>query len=96
MLTLFSRYPLGGDAEDLACDDSKGFGLLAIAYFGTIIVVGALILPTMLIGVVAINFEQATAKFENELSDKVSTHHVDRSQDQSHFSRVFCRCVSVQ
>ena len=46
---------------------------LATVYFMVVVVFGAMILPTMLIGVVAIKFESASAKFENERKDQKLT-----------------------
>ena len=66
-------YPLGGTEGSLACTDPKAFGFVGFAYFLVVIIVGALILPTMLIGVVAIKFEQASNKFENERHDQLAT-----------------------
>ena len=66
-------YPLGGTEGALACTNPKAFGFVGFAYFLVVIIVGALILPTMLIGVVAIKFEQASNKFENERHDQLAT-----------------------
>jgi voltage-gated sodium channel len=70
-------YPLTLDG-DFACDHPRAFGYLGVLYFLVVVVVGSLILPTMLIGVVAINFEESSTQFSNELSDrKTSKAHLE-------------------
>jgi hypothetical protein len=43
----------------MACTQSVGLGFGAVAYFVFVVVLGGLILPTVIIGILAISFERA-------------------------------------
>lgn len=66
-------YPVANDAAlpDAACTKPKAFGYVATVYFVAVIIAGAIILPTMLIGVVSINFDKSSQRFENERQDSL-------------------------
>ena len=61
-------YPVSND-PDHQCENPRAFGYIATLFVGLVVVFGALILPTMLIGVVSIKFEQSTHQFETEIKD---------------------------
>ena len=49
-----------------ACDDSKGYGWVAALYLVFVAVLGGLILPTVLIGVISVAFEESTHRIKEE------------------------------
>jgi len=63
-----SGYPL---SPDYPCKNPKAFGYFAAFFVGTVVVFGGMILSTMFIGVITINFERSTQKFSNELADRL-------------------------
>ena len=65
-------YPLTVDGS-YACEHPRAFGFIGALYFLIVIVIASLILPTMLIGVVAINFEESSTQYENDMGDRKSS-----------------------
>jgi hypothetical protein len=60
--------------KSLECDPTlEGMGWVAALYFIFIVIFGALILPTMLIGIVAISFEDSFRRSEDELTNARET-----------------------
>ena len=60
-------YPFAKSTNEFECDSTtEGLGLFAALYYIFVVVFGGLILPTMLIGIVAISFEEAFRKSEAE------------------------------
>ncbi|KAH8064962.1 low voltage-gated calcium channel [Aureococcus anophagefferens] len=55
-------YPHGGRA----CNDATAYGWIAVAYFVFIVIIGALVLPTVLIGIISIAFEESTEEMRLE------------------------------
>ena len=53
-------YPITNKGNP--CKDPWKAGLLASAYFVTLVIIGGLVLPTVLIGIIAIAFEKASRK----------------------------------
>ena len=52
-------YPFVRNGVELQCTDPQGQGWLAALFFVLSVVIGGLILPTVLVGIVAISFEHA-------------------------------------
>jgi hypothetical protein len=62
--TTFAK-PKGPGEAKYACDPNPmGLGYVAALYFVFVVVFGGLILPTMLIGIVAISFEESFRRSE--------------------------------
>ena len=59
-----SVYPV--TSNDNECTDPFAWGWFAVAYFLLLVVIGGLVLPTVLIGVVAIAFEKSSQKNRKE------------------------------
>ncbi|KAH8068053.1 low voltage-gated calcium channel [Aureococcus anophagefferens] len=55
-------YPHGGRA----CNDATAYGWIAVAYFVFIVIIGGLVLPTVLIGIISIAFEESTEEMRLE------------------------------
>jgi len=49
------------------CDNETAWGYVAVFYFVTTVICGGLILPTVLVGIVAVSFERAWQKFSEEM-----------------------------
>jgi len=65
-------YPLTSNSKKLDCKETtQGLGWLAAAYFIFVVVFGGLILPTMLIGIVTISFEESFRQSEIEIKNQV-------------------------
>jgi hypothetical protein len=65
-------YPLTEGANRFECNDKqKGLGWIAASYFIFVVVFGGLILPTMLIGIVTISFEESFRQSEAEIKNQV-------------------------
>ena len=64
-------YPMLSEEDNgaLSCSNSRSLGWFAVAYFIFVVIFGALVLPTMLIGIVAISFSQNLAHAEAEKED---------------------------
>jgi hypothetical protein len=54
-----------GDVINLRCDDPNALGWLGALLMLVIVILGSFVLPTVLIGIVAISFEEATRKAAN-------------------------------
>ena len=52
-------YPFVREGTDLQCTEPQGHGWMAVVFFGFSVIIGGLILPTVLVGIVAISFEHA-------------------------------------
>ena len=50
----------------LPCNQSHGLGYLAFAFFAFTVLFGGIILPTTIIGIIAISFERAWSKYSEE------------------------------
>jgi len=61
-------YPIlrGPSSGGFQCTSPKPWGYVAVAFFVTTVVFGGLILPTVLVGIVAISFERAWNKYSEE------------------------------
>jgi hypothetical protein len=60
-------YPFISDnSEKCDPDSEEAYGWIAVAYFLFTVVLGGLLLPTVLIGIVAISFERAWSKYSEE------------------------------
>ncbi|KAK7233590.1 low voltage-gated calcium channel [Aureococcus anophagefferens] len=55
-------YPHGGRA----CNDATAYGWIAVGYFVFIVIIGGLVLPTVLIGIISIAFEESTEEMRLE------------------------------
>jgi hypothetical protein len=60
------RGGLGYPTTKWACDSSRGLGWIAALYFVFVAVLGGLILPTVLIGVISVAFEESTHRIKEE------------------------------
>ena len=59
--------PKGRKEAKYSCDETQqGMGYVAALYFIFVVVFGGLILPTMLIGIVAISFEESFRRSEQD------------------------------
>ena len=64
-------YPIASGNKRLECTNEKpGMGWLAAAYFCFVVIFGGLIMPTMLVGIVAVSFEESFRKCEDEKKNK--------------------------
>ena len=64
------RDGMGYPTTKWACDSSRGLGWIAALYFVFVAVLGGLILPTVLIGVISIAFNDATAAIKDEARER--------------------------
>ena len=53
-------YDEGSLARPCAASGAQGFGWIAAAYFVFMVVLGGLVLPTVLIGIISVAFDDAT------------------------------------
>ena len=53
------------------CKHPHAQGWLAVAYFVFVVLLGGLVLPTVLIGVISIAFDEATASIKQAKNDRV-------------------------
>ena len=60
------RDGMGYPTTKWACDSSRGLGWIAALYFVFVAVLGGLILPTVLIGVISVAFEESTHRIKEE------------------------------
>ena len=88
-----------GHLPDLHCEDALPLGWLGAALFFCIVIFGAYVLPTVLIGIVAISFDDATTKNkmievreEEESTDAQPTSHT--RTDASSFILLNLRTMS--
>ena len=58
------------------CVDGRAYGWIAAAYFVFLVVIGGLVLPTVLIGIIAIAFEQSSRKHREKVEEELKTKHV--------------------
>ena len=59
-------YPLRNDINQCEPEKETAYGWLAVSFFVFTIVFGGLLLPTVLVGIVAISFEHAWSKYSEE------------------------------
>ena len=59
-------YPKTTGINNLECNGNQGLGWIAALYFIFVVIFGGLVLPTMLIGIVAVSFEESFRKTESE------------------------------
>ena len=57
----------------IPCNDSKGMGWVAVLYFVFVIMLGAMVLPTLLIGVISLSFDETTKKMRDEKKEQLKT-----------------------
>ena len=70
-----------GDVINLRCNQSYALGWLGAFIIAAIVIVGSFVLPTVLIGIVAISFEEATQRAANK---KAVIKSMDGIMEQAH------------
>jgi hypothetical protein len=68
----FTQHPEGA-VDAIECRDPKAWGWLSVPFFLVVIILGAYVLPTVLVGIVSISFEEAnkTAEVVEEMAKGV-------------------------
>ena len=61
------------DGMAMPCNETKGMGWVAVLYFVFVIMLGAMVLPTLLIGVISLSFDETTKKMRDEKKEQVKT-----------------------
>ena len=61
------------DGMAMPCNDNKGMGWVAVLYFVFVIMLGAMVLPTLLIGVISLSFDETTKKMRDEKKEQAKT-----------------------
>ena len=61
-----------GHVSRHACDHPNGLGWWAALFFVVMVMLGALILPTILVGIISVAFDESTARVRNERHDRES------------------------
>ena len=69
----FAQY----DPAAAPCNaDGRGWGWLAVPYFLVVVLIGAMVLPTVLIGVISISFDTVTEQMKEENKDGAITRRI--------------------
>jgi len=68
----FTQHPEGA-TDAIECTEPKAWGWLSVPFFLVVIILGAYVLPTVLVGIVSISFEEAnkTAEVVEEMAKGV-------------------------
>ena len=61
------------DGMAMPCNENKGMGWVAVLYFVFVIMLGAMVLPTLLIGVISLSFDETTKKMRDEKKEQAKT-----------------------
>ena len=66
-----SEYPLGypmvSNISEFTCDNNSPMGWVAVVFMVVTIIVGGLVLPSVLVGIVSISFEQSWNQYAEEV-----------------------------
>lgn len=85
-----SDYAFIDSDDPLACNDPQRSGLVTVCYFALLVIFGGLILPTILIGIIAISFNEASRLNQARVRDTESVRHTENvisQHDPIFFSR---------